>query len=78
MKKQYKPIRDIGDKKTKRELGSGTLTKLLANMLDWDLIHEEFRPGSRKEKIYSITPDGEFALKFFLIQQKKAGSFRKS
>lgn len=78
MKKHYKPVRDIGDKKTKRELGSGTLTKLLANMMDWDLIQEEFLPGSRKEKSYSISPDGEFALKFFLIQQKKAGSVQKS
>lgn len=76
MKKRYKPVRDIGDKTTKRELGSGTLTKLLSNMLEWDLIIEEFRPGSKKEKIYSIAPDGEFALKFFLIQQKKAGSAR--
>jgi hypothetical protein len=73
MKKRYKPVRDIGDRKTKRDLGSGTLTKLLANMLDWELIVEEFRPGSKKEKIYSIAPDGEFAVKFFLIQQKKAG-----
>lgn len=71
MKKRYKPVRDIGDKKTKRELGSGTMTKLLANMLEWDLVTEEFRSGSKKEKIYSITPDGEFALKFFLTQQKK-------
>jgi hypothetical protein len=72
MKKRYKRVRDIGDKTTKRELGSGTLTKLLANMQEWDLITEEFRPGNKKEKIYSIAPDGEFALKFFLIQQKKA------
>jgi len=71
MKKRYKPIRDIGDKKTKRELGSGTLTKLLATMIEWGLIAEEFRPGSKKEKVYSIAPDGEFALKFFLIQQRK-------
>lgn len=76
MKKRYKPVRDIGDKKTKRELGSGTLTKLMANMLEWNLVTEEFRHGSKKDKIYSITLDGEFALKFFLIQQKKTGSSR--
>lgn len=76
MKKHYKPVRDFGESTTKRELGSGTLTKLLANLLDWELIIEEFRPGSRKEKIYSIAPDGDFALKFFMIQQKKAGSER--
>lgn len=76
MKKRYKPVRDIGDKKTKRELGSGTLTKLLANMLEWDLVIEEFRSGSKKEKIYKITQDGEFALKFFLTQQKRSGSSR--
>jgi len=76
MQKRYHAVRDTGEKKIRRELGSGTLTKLLANMLEWDLIFEEFRPGSRKEKIYSIAPDGEFALKFFLIQQKKAGSGR--
>lgn len=78
MKRNYKPVRDMGDTKTKRELGSGTLTKLVANLMEWDLIHEEFLPGSRKEKIYSISPDGEFALKFFLIQQKKTGSVQKS
>lgn len=78
MKMRYKPVRDIGDKKTKRELGSGTLTKLLANMLEWDLVVEEFRPGNKKEKNYTITQDGEFALKFFLTQQKKSQAGQKN
>ncbi len=77
MQKRYKPVRDIGDKKTKRKLGSGTLTKLMAKMLEWDLVIEEFRSGSKKAKNYSITPDGEFALKFFLTQQKKSQTGQK-
>jgi len=71
MEKRYIPLRMEGEKKKKRVFGKGTLSKYLASLLEWNLIEEDFIPGSRKEKIYSIKPDGEFALKFTLIQQKK-------
>jgi hypothetical protein len=71
MKKRYTPIRETGDRKTKRTYARGTLTKNLATLIEWGLVSEMDHPKSKKEKMYSITEDGKFALKFFLMQKKK-------
>jgi len=69
MKEEYIPVRER-DKK-KRELKQGTFDGLTKNLVEWELIDEEFIRGSKKEKEYKITLDGEFALKFVFIRQKK-------
>lgn len=63
--KQYVPIRETG--KAKRELKDGVFNSLTRDLLKWALISESLKEGSRKEKKYSITPDGEFTLKFVNI-----------
>jgi len=71
MKKRYQPVRDTGDKKTKRIYSRGTLTKNLSELIDDGLITESSHPTSKKEKTYFITEDGKFALKFFQMQKRK-------
>ena len=64
--KEYKPIRKLGEKK--RELKPGTFNALIESLLEWDLIGVEYKKGSKKEKEYYITPDGEFTLNFIKIE----------
>jgi len=71
MKKRYQPVRDTGDKTTKRIYSRGTLTKNLAELIEDGLITEANHPASKKEKTYFITEDGKFALKFFQMQKRK-------
>ena len=66
--KEYIPIRER-DKK-KRNLKQGTFNALIGSLLEWELIGEKFKIGSKKEKVYHITPDGEFTLNFIRIKQK--------
>lgn len=68
LSKQYIPIRDTG--KAKRELKDGVFNSMTKDLLRWKLIGEEFREKSKKEKIYFITSDGEFTLKFVNLSEK--------
>ena len=56
----------LGEKK--RELKPGTFNALIESLLEWDLIGVEYKKGSKKEKEYYITPDGEFTLNFIKIE----------
>ena len=60
--KDYEIVRENG--KEKRDLKQGTFNSLIGSLLEWELISEEFKKGSKKEKVYHITPDGEFTVKF--------------
>ena len=64
--KEYKPIRKLGEKK--RELKQGTFNSLIEKLLEWGLIGVEYKKGSKKEKEYYITPDGEFTLNFIKME----------
>lgn len=67
--KEYIPIRER--KRKKMELKQGTFNSLIASLLEWELISEEFKEGSKKEKVYRITPDGEFTLNFIEIKNSR-------
>ena len=67
--KEYIPIRERERKKM--ELKQGTFNSLVASLLEWELISEEFKEGSKKEKVYRITPDGEFTLNFIEIKNSR-------
>ena len=67
--KEYIPIR-VRDTK-KRELKQGTFNSLVASLLKWGLVSEEFKEGSKKEKVYRITPDGNFTLNFIEIENSR-------
>lgn len=71
MKIRYQPVRETGDKTTKRIYSRGTLTKNLAELIEDGLITESNHPTSKKEKTYFITEDGKFALRFFQMQKRK-------
>lgn len=71
MKTRYQPVRETGDKTTKRIYSRGTLTKNLAELIEDGLITESNHPTSKKEKTYFITEDGKFALRFFQMQKRK-------
>lgn len=66
VEKEYIPIRERGKKK--RELKQGTFNALIESLLEWNLIRVTYKKGSKKEKQYYITPDGEFTLNFVKIQ----------
>jgi hypothetical protein len=63
MKSHYVPIRDVG-KITKRQLAQGTLTKWTIDLENWGLIQIGNPEGNRKDKLYKLTDDGLFTLKF--------------
>lgn len=63
MEKDYKSSRFPGDDKMKRTPNRGTITKILQQLIDWDLVGESFCDTSRKAKQYRLTPHGEFAQK---------------
>lgn len=66
---EYIPIRERQRKKM--ELKQGTFNALIDNLIQWGFIDVTFKEGSKKEKEYSITPDGEFTLNFVHLQNTK-------
>jgi hypothetical protein len=71
MEKTYSPVRNSGEKST-RKLTGGVLSKLTESLNKWKLVEEFPRPKSKKEKMFRITADGLLALKFIRIQNKKS------
>lgn len=65
---EYIPIRD--KKRVDRELKDGVFNSLTKDLLNWGLIDERHVEGSKKEKEYLLTSDGEFTLKFVSIKGK--------
>jgi hypothetical protein len=66
LSKEYIPIRDKN--RAKRELTDGVFNSLTKDLLNWGLIHERHTEGSKKEKEYVLTSDGEFTLKFVSLK----------
>ena len=63
MRDMYSPIRDTEGKRLNRGLTHGNFSQFLATLVDRGLVAERFQPGSRKIRLYSITPDGEIVLR---------------
>ncbi|KKH92341.1 hypothetical protein EO95_02830 [Methanosarcina sp. 1.H.T.1A.1] len=68
LSKEYIPIRDT--KRADRELKDGVFNSLTRDLLSWGLITERHIEGSKKEKEYILTSDGEFTLKFTTLKRK--------
>ncbi|WP_342304926.1 DUF6293 family protein [Methanolobus sp. ZRKC5] len=66
LSKEYIPIRD--KKRANRELKDGVFNSLTRDLLNWNLIDERHVEGSKKEKEYILTSDGEFTLKFVSLK----------
>jgi hypothetical protein len=70
MKDAYKPLREE-NKKLKRTLSRGTLSKWIYDLISWGLVSEEYVENSRKEKKIKITDDGIFTLKYIKAANKR-------
>lgn len=70
IKPKYIRIR-VQDKKNKRSLQYGTLSKWLQDLKEWDLIKIDNPEDNRKSKNVEITEDGIFTLKFIQAMDKK-------
>ncbi|MBP1908547.1 hypothetical protein [Methanolobus bombayensis] len=68
LSKKYIPVRDT--KRADRTLKDGVFNSLTRDLLKWNLIDERYVEGSKKEKEYILTPDGEFTLKFVSLKGK--------
>lgn len=66
-KEEYIPIRERDRKKM--ELKQGTFNALIESLIEWGFIDATNKEGSKKEKEYYITPDGEFTLNFVQLKQ---------
>lgn len=68
LSEEYIPIRDKG--RANRNLKDGVFNSLTRDLLNWGLIAERHIEGSKKEKEYFLTSDGEFTLKFTTLKRK--------
>jgi len=66
LSKEYIPVRD--KKRADRNLKDGVFNSLTRDLLNWNLIDERHLEGSKKEKEYILTSDGEFTLKFVSLK----------
>lgn len=66
LSREYIPVRDT--KRADRELKDGVFNSLTRDLLSWGLIEEKHIEGSKKEKEYLLTSDGEFTLKFVSLK----------
>lgn len=71
MQDGYQPYRE-GDKKAKRSLSRGTLSKWVARLEGWGLVEVVHTAKNRKDKIVGITGDGRFAIRY--IEASRARS----
>ncbi|OPY39271.1 MAG: hypothetical protein A4E35_00040 [Methanoregula sp. PtaU1.Bin051] len=68
MKDEYAPLRAVGGKKAHRELTHGNFSQFLATLIERGLVAENFSQGDKKIRLYSITPEGEIALRLHLAR----------
>jgi hypothetical protein len=54
-----------------QELSPAEFSRLIASLVAWNLIREDIDPDNEREKLYSITPDGELALIVYSARMKK-------
>ena len=70
LEKQYRPSRLADDPKVTRSPNRGTVTKILQQLIEWNLIEESFCHNSRKAKQYRLTLHGEFAWKVLQAEDR--------
>jgi hypothetical protein len=67
------PVRNADEGPAGHELLPEEFARLVSALIGWNLIREETDPAGGKEKLYSITPDGELALIVYSARMKKRG-----
>jgi hypothetical protein len=64
------PVRN-GERSGAQELTQAEFLRITARLVSWNLVREHPDPDSAREKLYSITPDGELALIVYAARMKK-------
>jgi hypothetical protein len=65
--------RDTEEVPAGEELSPADFSRLISNLVGWNLIREEDGPGNNGDAVYSITPDGELALLVYSARMKTRG-----
>lgn len=73
MQKGYQPYREL-DKKAKRSLSRGTLSKWVAKLEEWGLVEVVHTAKNRKDKVVGITSDGKFAIRYIEASMARGSS----
>lgn len=64
------PVRQ-GEESRAHELSPAEFSRIVARLIGWNLVREHPDPDNAREKLYSITPDGEMALIIYAARMKK-------
>jgi hypothetical protein len=67
------PVRDADGMPGTKELSRTEFSRLIANLVGWNLIRQEADAENCYEKMYSITPEGDLALFVYSARMKKRG-----
>jgi len=67
------PVRSPEGDPAGHELSFENFSSILATLISGNLVRQETDPAHEKEKLYSITPDGELALIVYSARIKKRG-----
>ena len=67
------PVHDADGGPSGQELSPSAFSRLIASLIQGNLIREEAVPGNEQEKLCSITPEGELAVFVYSARMKKRG-----
>jgi len=67
------PVRHTEGELADHWLSSAAFSRIIAALIEWNLIREESEPGNISGKLYRITPEGELALFVYSARMKKRG-----
>jgi hypothetical protein len=67
------PARDADEGAPGQELSLAVFLRMLSTLAEWNLIRQATRPGTDRERLYCITPEGELALHVYAARMKKRG-----
>jgi hypothetical protein len=67
------PVRNHVEGPAGQELSRAEFSRLVSTLVGWNLIRKEPDSGSEREKLYSITPEGELAFFVYAIRARKPG-----
>ncbi|MFZ1126609.1 MAG: hypothetical protein ACLQMU_07565 [Methanoregula sp.] len=65
MADMYVPVRTLAGRAARPQMTRGNFGQFLATLVRWGLIAENVMPGREAIRLYTITPDGEFAFALY-------------
>lgn len=64
------PVRNVNEPED-HEHSPAEFSRIIARLVSWNLVRDHPDPDNAREKLYSITPDGELALIVYAARMKK-------